>query len=396
LLIEKLTLNSLLRLEQRIERGWRLGLNGMRALLDKLGRPEFPVILVAGTNGKGSVCSALHNYFRERGFKTGLTTSPHLCDIKERIVINGAPISQPDFERIYEKIESLDDQQATYFETLSAMAIEYFKEEKVDVAIVEVGLGGRLDAFNVLDPVLSVITSVGLEHTQWLGDTLEKIAVEKAGIVRKGRPAILGTNLPALKNECNRIGAESHIVKYNFDSFRNLNIEIAVKSAELFCRTQNLKFEEDFCREACSRANWPGRFQIIQSNPTVILDAAHNPHAAEALHKLLLQFSEKKIVALAAFLNDKDHQNFIRILDDRVNQWVITEVSNKRGLNAEEVKAPSSAIKISNLFKAYEKALSLVDNESILLVTGSIYLLGEFLKLKYGENCGPFPPEGKI
>lgn len=333
----------------------------------------FPVILVGGTNGKGSVCKHLHDFFRSEGMKTGLTTSPHLRDVRERIIIDGHMISEAEFDVLFQEA----DRDATYFETLALMAIAHFKKQKVDVAVVEIGMGGRLDAFNALSPAVSVITTIGLEHQQHLGNSCEEIAIEKAQIARAGRPVILGSRLPL--EEVERIGARPLLVEPEVD-FQKHNIDVAIAAAGAFCGEIGKPFDEAACREVCAKTYWPARFEVIPGRPEIILDAAHNMPAAEALARRLKDHVKgRKLVALVAFLSDKDAPGFFISLDRVVDQWIVTEVKHSRARALLDVPAPYNSERIADSAEALEAAKRAAGPHGIVLVTGSIYLLGEIL-----------------
>jgi dihydrofolate synthase/folylpolyglutamate synthase len=376
------------RLDGRIGRGWRLGLDGMRKALDRMGHPEFPVILVGGTNGKGSVSAMIHQALLDDGMSVGLTTSPHLRDVRERIVVNGEIASEREFETLYEDVEAVDEWDSTYFETLALMAVLHFRRRRVDAAVVEVGLGGRLDAFNALDPVVSVVTSVALDHEEHLGETLEKIAIEKAQIARRGRPCVLGTELPALRDEVERIGGRVLLAPRPKDAlYRELNIEIAVEAVRAFCGETGRSIDEERCRVSCEKTYWPGRFEVFAGAPPVILDAAHNPAAADELARAMRRFSAgRHVVAVVAFLRDKDAPGFFVRLDDVVDEWFVTEVDAARARPAAEAPAPYNAIVVADPVEALERARAAAGPGGVVLVTGSIYLLGELLaKTELGE-----------
>ncbi len=385
-------------LEARIERGWKLGLDGMRSCLARMEPVRYPVILVGGTNGKGSVCAALHRYFLDAGLRTGLTTSPHLCDVCERIVVNGEPVDGRTFAGLFEYVRILDEDRSTYFETLALMAIEHFRRERVDVAVVEIGMGGRLDAFNALDPVVSVVTSIGLEHTRWLGDTIEKIAVEKAAIARQGRAAVLGTDLPALHDAVVRIGARPRLVApVEGSTWDRNNAALAEAAAEEFSRVAGRSFDRELFHDSARRAWWPGRFDHRPGRPGMLLDAAHNPHAARALAARLRPIAERRrITALAAFLSDKDVPGILNELSPVVSEWIFTEVAEPRALPAERIPGHESSMRSRSVEDALSAAKSAAGPDGILLVTGSIFLLGEVLHAVHGPACGPFPPHGNL
>lgn len=364
---------ALEKLNERIGRGWRLGLEGMRSFLER--NPiEYPVILVGGTNGKGSVCKFLHDYFFAEGLRTGLTTSPHLCDVRERIVVDKELIGAADFERMF----ALADDDATYFETLAMMALMYFKEKAVDLAVIEIGMGGRLDAFNAVAPALSVIASIGLEHTEWLGETIEKIAVEKAAISRAGRVTVLGCNEPSLISNVIATGAMPLVAPKEAD-FRKQNQATARLAAREYCLISGRDFDEERFDEVSASSKWPGRFEIIAGSPEIILDAAHNEPAASALALVLAAHANgRKVVALCAFLRDKNVDGFFRALNEVVDEWVITEVEDPRALRASDV--PIEGERFIDPIEGFARSQKLAGPRGVVLVTGSIYLLGEILR----------------
>lgn len=352
----------------------------MRQIAAKLGPLDYPVILVGGTNGKGSVAAYLHAWFASRGLRTGLTTSPHLCDVRERIVVGGRLLGRPAFHRLYLEVESLDDVGLTYFETLALMALLHFKNEGVDLAVVEIGLGGRLDAFNILDPVVSVIASVGLEHTAQLGATIEEIAIEKAQIARPGRPVILGADLPALRREVARIGARPVLVDAGPDAdFAERNARIALAAARAAGETLGRPVDEAAFLACASATRWPGRFDRISGRPEIILDAAHNPPAAQELARRLAPLAGRRIVALAGFLADKDVAGIFAHLDTVVDRWVLTEVHNERATAPARLPSPRHGEVVVEHAAAMSRAKALAGPDGIVLVCGSIYLLGEII-----------------
>ena len=370
-------------LKKRIGRGWRLGLDGMHRTLGKFGSIDFPVILVGGTNGKGSVSFYIHEVLRSLGLKTGLSTSPHLTTPRERIVINGDVISEEDFSKIYQEIDLLDEEKATYFETLALMAIRHFQREEVDVAITEIGMGGRLDAFNALEPALCVVTNIGLEHTAYLGDTLEKIAAEKACIARRGCPAIVGDPLPSLRVELESHGARVHYIERNVeDSVVEHNINMALAAVEKMLAQLDRKFDRERSRELCRNAVWGGRFQALRDNTHHwILDAAHNAPAARELAAFLAKnYPDTHITALAAFMVDKDIAGIESALSGCVNEWVLTEVPDDRAACAQEILFSAAAERIPDLVQAFERVKSKSPEGGVILVTGSIYLIGELVE----------------
>lgn len=386
------TSNALKKLDGRIGRGWRLGLDGMRRTLAKLPPVEYPVILVGGTNGKGSVSASIFAILRAHGLVTGLTTSPHLCEVRERIVVDDRMISVQEFEDVYAEIDGLDDDDATYFEMIALMAIRYFQLRRVDAAVVEIGMGGRLDAFNALDPAVSVITSIGLEHTEYLGGTLEKIAAEKAQIARPRRPIVLGSVLPCLKQEVEGLGARCVLVPpHENELFHDHNRRVALAASGSFLGEGAVAIAEPWSpsRAAATVGEWPCRFEYLPGSPDVLLDAAHNPSGAVALAaRLRKEFPGRRIVGLCAFLSDKDDAGFFRPFGDGlVTNWIVSEVAADRARRARDVACPENSVIEANLAAAFGVAKAHVGADGILLITGSIYLLGEILRSGLVESA---------
>jgi dihydrofolate synthase/folylpolyglutamate synthase len=408
---------TLRRLDERIGRGWRLGLDGMRRTLTNLPAVTYPVVLVGGTNGKGSVAAHLHRFFSDEGLRVGLTTSPHLRNVRERIVVGEEMVGEEEFDRLFADVVEADDGTATYFETLALMAILSFERRRVDLAVVEIGMGGRLDAFNVLDPLVSVVTSVGLEHTPWLGDSVEKIAVEKAQIARPGRPIVLGTDLPALAAEVRRIGGRVLVAPPADDDYRRANRDLARLAAEEIAAALGRPFDAERFDRATERTRWPGRFDVRPgappksaihgapgdvrhpvaagdtrsgsaggtalppaAAPEIIFDAAHNPPAARALAKVLAAHRRgRRVVAVVAFLADKDAAGLFAALASEVEAWIVTEIRAERARAAADVPRPAHATIEPDPARALEEARRQAGPDGIVLVTGSIYLLGELM-----------------
>src|SRR3989344_7371723 len=256
-------------------RKWTLGLERIESLLKRLGNPEkkLKCIHVAGTNGKGSVCAMLHSILADVGYKVGLYTSPHLKKFNERIRINNKLISDNDIVKYYLMVKKYVTSQS-FFEITTAMAFLYFADKKVDFAVLEVGLGGRLDATNVVVPLISVITNIGLEHTQFLGKTIKKIAYEKAGIIKNQVPVVTaaeGIALAAIKKISNEKNSKLYIVnKKNANcriglkgEFQKLNAAMAIKSIEALKNDYGVKIKKSSVKKGLLNANWSGRFQFI-------------------------------------------------------------------------------------------------------------------------------------
>ncbi|WP_373706970.1 folylpolyglutamate synthase/dihydrofolate synthase family protein, partial [Neisseria dentiae] len=341
--------------------------------------PQCPVVVVAGTNGKGSVCAFLTQIYKQAGFKVGTLTSPHLLKYNERICINGEPVSDEAITASFERIEAARGGiSLTYFEFNTLAAVDIFIRENVDVMVLEVGLGGRLDAVNVFDADCAVVTSVDLDHQSFLGDTVEAVGYEKAGVFRSGKPAVCGQNPPpeSLRRHAESIGANLLLAKRDFDfsrmeqqqwSFhfhptaasglsdglkRNRNAlpvpalrgayqigNAACTLAVIECLNPRLPIDIGSIKRGLLLVHNPGRFQVLPGRPLTVLDVAHNPHAARALRQglIALPFAEKR-TAVFSILADKDSDGVIDIVKDQFDQWYIAPLHLPRGMSAAEIE----------------------------------------------------------
>ncbi|HEU6451968.1 MAG TPA: folylpolyglutamate synthase/dihydrofolate synthase family protein [Gemmatimonadaceae bacterium] len=344
----------------RVSGGWKLGLETTRALLDALGNPQlaFPSFHVAGTNGKGSVVSMLDAVLRESGLRVGRYTSPHLIDFRERICVDGVPISEEGVMRFAERrLPDVERLGATFFEATTCMAFEHFARERVDVAVVEVGLGGRLDATNVLTPLATAVTSIGMDHMQYLGDTIEQIAAEKAGIFKAGVPAAVGDGNGAIRELLATLaraaGASEQLVIGDHWVVDDIAVSSAGTSFSIIERASGrrrelrtslvgrhqasnaavalamLRLAGGEYAEAGERA-WtalervaiPGRFQRCGK---VIFDVAHNPAGISVLCEALDAVGvPHPLVCLLTVLADKDWRTMIALLAARVDRLILT------------------------------------------------------------------------
>jgi len=401
--------------------GIKLGLKNVSNILNSLGNPQnkWPAIHIAGTNGKGSTAAFIYSILREAGLKVGLYTSPHLVDFNERIRINEEPI---DWNTIVEYTDLLKQEinrhRATFFEATSAIAFHYFAENQVDIAVIETGLGGRLDATNLVHPKVTVITPIGFDHQEYLGKDLISIAGEKAGIIKASIPCVTNNTNPeimkVIKKICDREKApfyplnpsqtirtiEMNIERSVFDlilpeySFENLEIKMpgehqlanAALSILAILKLKKRQVREEMIRDGLKKTEWPGRMQIVKRNPMVILDVAHNPegfyHVLKFIHK---NFIGKSIWTIVGLAKDKDFQAIADILSRYVSQLGVVVHFSERGIDAQKlVHALDGKIKNLELFNtislAYEKYLSLANSEDVILIIGSHYLVGEFLK----------------
>ena len=377
--------------------GMRPGLDAIRGLCAALGDPQkkFRAIHVAGTNGKGAVCALLSAALKcgSGGIKIGRYTSPHLVKLNERFCINDQPIFDDKLEKCAKNVENALRQQGlstdvTFFEALTAVGFLAFADAKVDVAILECGLGGRLDATNVCEPELCVITRIGLDHCDWLGDTIEKIAVEKAGIIKLGVPVVLGANEEVVRtvvsNRAKEVGAPFYYapelaneseIPADLPLKGAFNRENAV-TALAALRVLGQSFI-DF-----EKAVWPGRFQRVGC---YIVDGAHNPPAAKALANALTEeFPGERLPLVAGFCGDKDVLRVLCTLAPHVSCGFAVRTNNPRSLSAEETAAKMRDTGIvaepcESLQEALSKSRKGTDPDVPTLVCGSLFLAGEAL-----------------
>ncbi|HWM93474.1 MAG TPA: folylpolyglutamate synthase/dihydrofolate synthase family protein [Thermoanaerobaculia bacterium] len=414
----------------RLEKlGIRLGLENVRHLLAGLGDPQlrFPSVLVAGSNGKGSTSALLAAMASAAGYRTGLYTSPHLESVEERIRYQGLVIDPGHLAQLLQEVVRTAEKEQgtppTYFEAVTAAAFLFFAERKVDLAILEVGMGGRLDATNVCDPVLSLITSISLEHREHLGDTLAAIAREKAGTFRPGRPALVWLEEPepseAVRTVAEELGTDlrfapeivsvREIIPRGMDGQRvklvtprgehdletrlpgthqAKNLALAVLAAETL-RETGFEISPKAIAEGARTCRWPGRLERISlpGGRLVLLDAAHNPEGTAALARFLEGFPEPFDLLFGA-LGDKDAAEMLGSLAPRVRKIFLTRPESDRAREPKELAAllPGRGdVEVpSNLERALAKGLPL---NARLLVCGSIYLAGEVRK-KLRERFG--------
>ncbi|MFH0862995.1 MAG: folylpolyglutamate synthase/dihydrofolate synthase family protein [Candidatus Altiarchaeota archaeon] len=391
--------------------GIRFRVENTRDLLSAIGF-EYGgrVVHIAGTNGKGSCAATLARILREDGRKVGLYTSPELVEFKERIVVDGRQIPKDEFARITgllkPVIESMKEP-PTFFEATTALALKYFADEKVDVMVLEAGMGGRLDSTNVMPSKLSVITNVALDHMQHLGNTVEQIAKEKAGIISAGGTLITaakGGALDVLAAECEAKGANMARVGYDAwpesvstsidgtsfglrtsrrdyalrsglrGAFQAKNIACAVLAAE------ELGASEKSILSGVYKAKWPGRLDVVQRDPTVILDCAHNPDGVARCMEFVKGLEYCRLIVVAGFSKDKDWPKMAKTLSE-ADMFIATEYANPRSLKAKDILTAVKGEPASTVKEAVSLALSKAKKDDIILVTGSIYVVGEAVVL---------------
>ncbi len=377
--------------------GMRPGLETISALCRVLGDPQksFPAIHVAGTNGKGAVCAILDAALRGAGrCNVGRYTSPHLVSLNERFFIDGAPADAAALERLARRVsdaakELPRDCELTFFEALTAVAFLLYAERKSEAAILECGLGGRLDATNVCAPRLCVITKIGLDHCDWLGDTVEKIAAEKAGIVKSGVPVVVGKNDPNVVEMIRRI-AEDRGAPFVFAPDVAIEAEIpasfslsgAFNRENAVTAIAALKtLGEPVCAASFGRVVWPGRFQRVGN---FIIDGAHNPPAAHALVASLRELAgdaaTHAFTLIFGACGDKDVGEVLRTLAPFVRKAFAVRTNNPRALVADELAAQMRMTGIdATPCASLKEALAHTDRDPLVLVCGSLFLAGEAL-----------------
>jgi dihydrofolate synthase/folylpolyglutamate synthase len=400
--------------------GIKLGLDRTLNLLRDLGDPQrsFRSVHVAGTNGKGSAACFLNSILFHNGLATGLFTSPHLVDFRERIRKDGRVISRHDVAAIVaDMVGPVERIGASYFEAATALAFEYFRRQGVKVAVAEVGMGGRLDSTNVLSPLASCITSIGHDHMKYLGSTLGKIAGEKAGIIKPGVPVVCGplskeaastvlgiarargSSVFRLQEDATVAPVETGLDGSTFE-YRGLsgtrtltlsspglyqvsNAGVAVLAAEVLNR-QGLSITDEAISTGLSMASWPGRLQVLRRRPLVICDAAHNVSAMRALVRSLEAVGIAPDVTVFGVLRDKDYRRMIGLLAERSRQFVFTKPDSPRALSISSLRSVGREHGLrftahASAARALEEGLAACGAEGTMLVCGSLYLLGEVM-----------------
>ena len=375
-------------------------LTNIVALSNHLGFPEkkFKSVHVAGTNGKGSTSHMISSVLQEAGYKVGLYTSPHLKDFKERIRVNGMPISETDVIDFVDCNKSfLKEQGLSFFEMTVGMAFDYFAKQQVDIAVIEVGLGGRLDSTNIVSPLVSVITNIGYDHTQFLGDKLSEIAFEKAGIIKPGVPVVIGEKqneiIPvfqdmATKNNTSLYFAEDLINgNYTTDLLGNYqlkNVKTAVQTLQLLRQKEfNItnKVTDIGLQNVVKNTDLKGRWQILNLEPKVICDTAHNE---EGLKIVLDQLKNEKFQNLHIVLgvvNDKNLSNILPLFPKNATYY-FCKPNIPRGLEAKELQQNAIQFQLKgevylSVIEAYQVALDKAKNDDLVFVGGSTFVVAE-------------------
>lgn len=410
--------------------GVKLGLERIKYICEKLGNPQnnYKTIHVGGTNGKGSVCKLLGSILKESKYKVGIYTSPHLERFSERIVVDGKEISEKDLSLIFQKIKPIVDEMQeknmnpTYFEIVTAISFLYFSIKKVDISVIEVGLGGRFDATNIIKPCLSVICNISMEHQDRLGNTIEKISLEKAGIIKENIPVVTAATSSALKvikkiasdKKSNVfVVSKDNWERINFDNkkqvfkIKNLNQEYLVKTKLLgkfqgenialslvcinFLQNNGFKIDREAIEKGLLNVKNPGRMEVISTKPIILLDGAHNIEGIKKLRKALEEdFSYYRLILVIGILEDKKYIEMLEIIVPVCDKIVVTKSKNKRSCNPfslkkeiEYINYKKQVIAIENLDKAVLYAKQEAGIRDMICICGSLFTVGEarnFLK----------------
>jgi dihydrofolate synthase/folylpolyglutamate synthase len=390
--------------------GANFGLENTRKLAALVGNPQEKLrfIHVAGTNGKGSTCAMIESIYRAAGLRVGLFTSPHLVSFRERIQVNRQLISENELVRLVEEIQPLlkqfpSDNHPTLFEFATVMALKFFAEQKCGLVIWETGLGGRLDATNIVTPLASVITNIAFDHQQWLGDTLEKIAAEKAGIIKPGIPVVTATDessaLAVIEKTAREKNAPLEIVSRLAGTLappllgehQKINAALALATIEVL--QNQIPVAAKKIHEGLVNVNWPGRLQLIEKpdGQKILLDGAHNVASAKVLRQALEKIfpANERTLVLGA-LQDKDWREICELLAPLAEKIFVVPVASERSSNPKELAEicrtanPAAEIFVCDSLKAaFEKSGSRENSprQNFIVVTGSLYLVGEALKL---------------
>jgi dihydrofolate synthase/folylpolyglutamate synthase len=394
-----------------------LGLERVAQVKDRLGlQPDFPVIIVGGTNGKGSVCAMLESMLHAAGYRTGCYTSPHLLEYNERVRIARQQASNAELCASFAAIEQArGDIPLTYFEFGTLAAMQCFLAHKVDVAIMEVGLGGRLDAVNVFDADVVVVTSVDIDHIDYLGETRERIAFEKAGIFRRGKVAICAdSDVPqALREHAQTIDAELWCIGREFGfaahpaqwDYRGRTVRSALPFpalrgafqlynasavlAALDVLQERLPVSMEAVRHGLVEVELAGRFQFVPGRPQLILDVAHNPHAARSLAQNLASLPPAKTFAVCAMLKDKDMSGVAQALDAQVDVWLAAGIDAPRGASAAELagvlrqaRVRGEVVACTSIADALFQASNRAGENDRIAVLGSFYTVAEVMRVR--------------
>ena len=420
--------------------GIKLGLTNISALLKHLGNPHagLRAVHIAGSNGKGSTAAFLASVLHQAGYRVGLYTSPHLVDFGERIQINGVPISAEEVIQLTRQIREVAEKMKedgelwpeakrenlprnfdpkestiTFFEFITAMAFLHFLEKEVEIAVLETGMGGRLDATNVINPVLSLITSISLEHQQYLGNTLLEIAGEKAGIIKARRPLLTSARQPEvlalLQRRCGELHSPFYAWQKDFGAkklapqlidfqgrshrwselclglagdHQMINASLALAGVEVLMES-GFPIEETHLRRGLAGVKWSGRLELIGEHPRVLLDGAHNPEGTQVLRKALEEgFPRRRLILVLGIMGDKEIPRMMADLVPIADLLVLTRAQLDRAASLETLRAQASSfrkptLETARVDEALARALTEAGDQDLILVAGSLYVVGE-------------------
>ncbi|MEZ7901901.1 MAG: folylpolyglutamate synthase/dihydrofolate synthase family protein [Flavobacteriales bacterium] len=383
-------------------KAYKADLGNITKICELLNNPQHNIktIHVAGTNGKGSTSHMIASVLQEAGYKVGLYTSPHLKDFRERIRINGESISQKEvIEFVHTNKNLLQEITPSFFEWTVGLAFHYFEKKQTDINVIETGLGGRLDSTNIISPEVSLITNISLEHTAILGDTIELIAKEKGGIIKKNTPVVIGeTNSitkPIFEKIANELKSpiyfsdENIEEKYELDLKGNIqqkNAKTCLQTIEVLNKT-GWKIDKvsikNGLKNVIKNTKLLGRFQLISKNPFIVLDTAHNLNGIESLIKEIETYSFQKLQVIIGMADDKNHENMLQLFPENT-QFYFCSSSNERILKGKELKKIASKIGITGKsYKSVSKGLEKAKNESnknnFIVITGSNFIVADIL-----------------
>lgn len=415
----------------------KFGIETEAAILNRLGNPErgWRSIHVAGTNGKGSVCAMIESVLRAAGYKTGLYTSPHLVSFNERIRVNGRCITDAQLSDLIRQVEDAagfvqrqpGGRNATFFEIATAIGFEYFRQQGVNIAVLETGMGGRLDATNVVMPMLSVITSISIEHTAWLGEDIESIAREKCGIIKPGIPIVVGNLDSDALNVAVTIARELRAPIIRADEYVSVqqlsqdisginlrvesqnmaygsvvvpligaktpeNIAIAIAAMESMQDDPSFRISAESVKRGLAETRWPGRFHVVSQRPPVIVDGAHNPEAAGVLVKSLRSiFGQLPLGLVLGIAADKDLAGFLRPFAGLVKRCWAVPIRSERSRPTSEVAAEARRLGCPVIRTEVRTAVNqaekwAVKNKGGVCIAGSFFLAGEVIEMKCGKR----------
>jgi dihydrofolate synthase / folylpolyglutamate synthase len=393
----------------------RFGLKSITGILSRLDNPQksYKTIIIAGTNGKGSTAAMTASILHSAGYKVGLYTSPHLVDVRERIVVGGKKISRKEFIQTIAYVRDKIEQPVTYFEFLTAAAFVYFQNQEVDIAVLEVGLGGRLDATNVCNPLVSVITNIAFDHTAYLGNTLESISCEKAGIIKQKGICLTAAKqkdvLKILKEIClrrhaklYRVGCDINIKKqennfFTYQGFnRNLknltiplrgehqlsNAALALATIEI-CEGKGFHVDDTSVHAGLQNTRWEARLEVMQENPLFLLDGAHNPAGISVLCRSLKKdYFYRRLILIFGALADKDYRRMLGKIAPLASKIILVQLKSKRAVPLNDLmktakKTGCPVFAAENVHQAIVRAWTLAGKRDLICATGSFYLAGE-------------------